>query len=90
MFFFGKINKEAIAPNNTKYIKYLKVSCHPTVPKLYLVNKGARKYPTDAAAVTSPVASVRFLSVKCFPTSETGTAKAVAPKAVPTKTPKLI
>ena len=44
----------------------------------------------DAAAVTIPVASVLFLSVKCFPTSETGTARAVAPRAVPTRTPKPI
>ena len=39
------------------------------------------------AAVTIPVAIVRVSLGKCFPTSDTGTPMAVAPKAIPTKTP---
>ena len=37
--------------------------------------------------MTTPVAIVRVSLGKCFPTSDTGTPIAVAPKAVPTKTP---
>ena len=88
--FFGKINNEAISPNKMKYIKYFKVCSQPTAPRVYCVNKGAKKYPTEAAAVTMPVATVLFSLGKCLPTSETGTLIAVAPSAVPTKTPKLI
>ena len=46
-----------------------------------------KKYPIEAAAVTIPVAIVRVSLGKCFPTSDTGTPIAVAPKAIPTKTP---
>ena len=70
-------------------MKYFNVFSQPTTPRLYLVNKGEIKYPTEAAAVTSPVAMDLDSFGKCFPTSETGTLIAVAPKAVPTKTPKL-
>ena len=63
--------------------------CQPNSIRLYLVNKGVKKYPIDADAVTIPVAKVLFLSEKCFPTSDTGTLIAVAPNAVPTNKPKL-
>ena len=89
-FFLGIINSDAIAPNKIKYRKYFNVCSHPTAPKVNFVNNGARKYPIDAAAVTIPVAMVLCSLEKCFPTSETGTLMAVAPKAVPTKTPRLI
>ena len=50
------------------------------------MRRGERKYPIDAAAVTIPVAIVLVSLGKCFPTSETGTPIAVAPRAIPTKT----
>ena len=37
------MNNATIEPNIMKYKKYLRVSCQPTSPKLYLVNNGARK-----------------------------------------------
>ena len=48
---------------------------------------GSRKNPTDAEAVTNPVAIVRFLFEKNLPTAETGTDMAVPPRAIPIKTP---
>ena len=42
----------------------------------------------EAAAVTIPVAIVLVSFGKCLPTSETGTPIAVAPKAIPIKTPR--
>ena len=80
---------EAIKPKKIKYIKYFKVFSQPTLPRLYLVNKGEIKYPTEAAAVTSHVAMDLDSLGKCLPTSDTGTLIAVAPRAVPTRTPKL-
>ena len=56
-----------------KYKKYFNVSSQPTDCRLKVVNKGAIKYPTEAAAVTIPVATVLFSLEKCFPASETGT-----------------
>ena len=58
-------------------MKYLKVSSQSNCSKLYFVNKGDKKYPIEAAAVTIPVAIVLVSLGKCFPTSETGTANAV-------------
>ena len=81
----GKINPKAI-----KIIKYLKVFSQSKFIKLYFVNKGDKKYPIEAAAVTIPVAIVLVSLGKCFPVSETGTPIAVAPKAIPTKTPSEI
>ena len=42
-FFLGIINNDAIAPNKMKYKKYFKVCSQPTGPRVYLVNKGAKK-----------------------------------------------
>ena len=44
----------------------------------------------EAAAVTIPVAIVLVSFGKCLPTSETGTPIAVAPKAIPIRTPRVI
>ena len=82
-------NIDAINPKSMKYKKYFKVFSQPADCKLNVVNNGATKYPTEAAAVTMPVATVLLSLGKCFPTSDTGTLMAVAPKAVPTKTPTL-
>ena len=84
------MNNETIEPNKIKYKKYFNVSSQPNSPKEYFVNRGAIKYPTDAAAVTRPESIVLFSFVKCLLTSYTGTLIAVAPKAIPIKTPRLI
>merc|ERR1711991_370106 len=88
--FDGNKKRDAKRPRAMKYIKYFKVCSHPTKPRLYFVNNGDKKYPTEAAAVTMPVAIVLLSFGKCFPTSETGTPIAVAPRAIPTNTPRLI
>ena len=82
--------KKFFQEKTIKIIKYLKVSSQSNWSKLYLVNRGDKKYPIEAAAVTIPVAMVLVSLGKCFPTSETGTPIAVAPNAIPTRTPKLI
>ena len=84
------VNRKEKTIKHKKYRKYFKVSSQPNSPKEYFVNKGAIKYPTDAAAVTRPDAIVLFSFGKCLLTSETGTLIAVAPKAIPIRTPRLI
>ena len=50
----------------------------------------AEMMTNDPTGLTMPVAIVLLSLGKCFPTSETGTPFAVAPRAIPTNTPRLI
>ena len=86
--FAGNKNKDTTNPMRINIIKYFKVCSQSNWTRLYFVRIGDKKYPIDAAAVTIPVAIVLVSLGKCFPTSETGTPIAVAPKAVPIKTPR--
>ena len=52
--------------------------------------KGVKKYPNEPTAVTMLIAMVLLDNGKCLPTIDIGILIAVAPRPIPTKSPKLI